>query len=207
MNNPDFSHAQPVVETTARARNAFRIAVIGSTAMIVSTLFYVYMAFQYGGWQLFAFAAAATVLTVALLASAVLIRRGRVELGMWLLLGAVQVTFLIGSTLVAGLGLARASATLLTVVIAPQTLPTKQANWAVGTGVIAGVVAFLVDVFELPFRLPAPAPMLAYVPIICVVVVVVCGYFLYRQFGSYTLRAKLITAFLTVTLIPLGLWA
>jgi hypothetical protein len=207
MNNPNFSHAQPVVETTARAHDAFRIAVIGVAVMIVSTLFYVYMAFQYGGWQLFAFAAAATMLTVALLASAVLIRRGRVELGMWLLLGAMQVTFVIGSTLIAGLGLALASASALTVIIAPQTLPTKRANWGVGTGVIAGVAALLVDVFELPFRLPAPAPMLAFVPIIIGAAVLVYSYTLYRQFGSYTLRAKLITAFLIVTLIPLGLLA
>jgi GAF domain-containing protein/methyl-accepting chemotaxis protein len=207
MNIPDSIKAKPGAETATRARNAFRIAVIGTAAMIVSTLFYVYLAFQYGGWQLFAFAAAATVLTVALLASIVLIRRGWVELGMWLLVGAVQVTFVIGSSLLAGLGVALASATLLTVVIATQTLPTKQANWAIGSGVIAGVAALLVDVFELPFRLPAPAPMLAFVPIICGAVVLVYGYLLYRQFGSYTLRAKLITAFLIVTLIPLGLLA
>jgi hypothetical protein len=191
----------------AQARNAFRIAVVAVAAMTVTTLFYVYLAFHYGGWQLLALVADATVLTLALLASAVLIRRRRVEWGMWLFLVAMQVTFVIDSALVAGQGWALASVALLTVIIAPQTLPTKQANWAIGTGIIAGVTALLVDVFELPFRLPAPEPMLVFVPIIIAVVVLIYGYSLYRQFGSYTLRAKLISAFLLVTLIPLGLLA
>jgi GAF domain-containing protein/HAMP domain-containing protein len=191
----------------ARARNAFRIAVVAVVAMTVTTLFYVYLAFHYDGWQLLALVADATVLTFTLLASAVLIRRGRVELGMELFLVVMQVTFVIDSALVTGQGWALASVTLLTVIIAPQTLPTRQSSRAIFTGVIAGAAALLVDMFELPHRLPAPEPLLVFVPIIIAVVVLIYGYSLYRQFGSYTLRAKLITAFLLVTLVPLGLLA
>jgi GAF domain-containing protein/HAMP domain-containing protein len=201
------SQVKPDADTTTRAHNAFRFAVIGTIAIAVTTLFYIYLAFHYGGWQLFALVVTATVLTLALLSSAVLIRRGRVELGMALFLITMQVTFAITSALVAGLGWPMASAALLTIILAPQTLPSNRVNWAIGSGVIAGVAALLVDVLDLPFRLSAPEPMQVFIPIIIVAVVLIYGYFLFRQLGSYTLRAKLITAFLIVTLIPIALLA
>ena len=176
MNVPD-SHSQVKRDADAkratRARDGFRIAVVAVVAMTVMTLFYIYLAFHYGGWQLFALVANAAVLTLALLASAVLIRRGRVELGMGLFLGAMQVTFVINSALVAGEGWALASAALLTLVIAPQTLTARQSSLAMVTGVFAGVAALLVDVFELPHRLPAPEPLRVVVPIVIAAVVLI----------------------------------
>ncbi len=211
MNIPD-SQVKPGsvefdAETARRARNPLLIAVIGTIAMMVSTAVIAVMAFQYGGWQLSTFAIAAAVLTIASLVSIVLIRLGRVELGIWLLIVAVQVLCVIGSTLVAGLGLGLASATLLTQLIALRALPAKQVSWAIGAGVVAAAAILLVEVFGLPFRVSAPALMQAFALFVCAAAVLIYGYFLIRQFGSLTLRAKLINTFLLVTLIPLALLA
>jgi GAF domain-containing protein/HAMP domain-containing protein len=211
MNIPESQVKSGSVESDAktprRAHNALRIAIIVTIAMLVLASVVAVMAFQYGGWQLSVFAVAAVVLTSILLVGVVLIRLGRVELGVWLLLGAVAVTCLIGSTLVAGLGLALASVTLLALVLAPQALPTKQANWVIAIGVVASAATLLVDVFGLPFRATAPALVQAAVPFVCGAAAAIYGYVLYRQFGSLTLRSKLINAFLLVTLIPLSLLA
>ncbi len=219
MNIPDSQVKPGSVElnakTTRQARNALWIAVIGTIAAAAWTWVCAIMAFQYGpgpggwdgNWQLTTFAVAAAVLASACLVSVVLIRLGRVELGIWLLIGAVLVVCVIGSTLVAGLGLGLASVALLTQIIALRALPTKQANWAIGAGVVATAAILLVEVFGLPFRVPAPALMQTLVPFACGAAVLIYGYFLYRQFGSLTLRAKLINVFLLVTFIPVGLLA
>ena len=208
---------QSVADAAAarRARNALWIATIGAGVMAVTALFFIYMAFRVGGWQLSALAASAAVLLCAPLVSVVLVRRGRVEVGMWLLLCAAETLFVVGSSLVAGLGLVLPLATSLTASVVSQTLPPKAAKgrgtsqgvWAMGIGVVASVVVLLVDVFELPFRAATPAPMLVFVPIMCACIALAYGYSAYRQFGSYTQRTKLITAFLLVTLIPLALLA
>ncbi len=208
MNIPDsLSPVGPAAAPATRAHNARRITALGFAIMALATLGYTFIALLYGNWQLFACAVVFAIFTLSILPSRALIRRGRVELGIWLILGAMQLTFLVASLLIAGLGVAFACVTLLTVVIVLQTLQAGDAYRASVIGIFAGVVMVLVDLFDLPFRLPAPDLLVVYALLMSGVAILIYGYFLYRQFRSYTLRAKLITAFLIVTLIPLALLA
>lgn len=99
---------------------------------------------------------------------------------------------------------------LLTVVatpaIATQTLPAAQADRATRFSLVAGLLVGLVTLFPPlpPLRLTflqAIAPMLAVLAFLPYIVL------LAREYRSYNLRAKLILAFVVVSLVPLGVLA
>ncbi|MCP4418598.1 MAG: hypothetical protein GY805_18415, partial [Chloroflexi bacterium] len=95
---------------------------------------------------------------------------------------------------------------LVVLTIAPPVLSPKEVNWAliasVGVAVVAGGIDFLSPASQLIF--PAAQNLIL---ITGSVMVMAYSLLTIRQFSSYTLPTKLIVAFLTVSLIPLGLLA
>ncbi len=199
-------HADLPDKKSLRARSAFRVALI----MVVVTLAVAVFAFSSAPARSEPQAIAYT-LPIALGAIAAvcawLSRRGRSELGMQLLIGAFLLAGLAVSIVTSGLGLLiSVGAFVITAAIAASTLPSRSAIRLTSVSVYVSVAILLLDVFGPPGRY-AVSPVARSVALIPLsVMLVVYGVFVVRQFPRYSLRAKLILAFLAVTLVPLGLF-
>ena len=187
------------------AKNALRIHLIGIPAAILTATVYLIMALRYGAWQLYAWSADIWVLALAAFAGFLLIRRGRVASGVWLLLITLQVTFLIAVALIDGTGLiVGTSITILVAIIAGQTLSSRQANVAILFGVMSGIAAALIEFFS-PFpRYPQPPLIRVYLPGILISVIILFGYVTVLQFRNYLLRTKLTIIFIVIVLGSIG---
>ncbi len=138
------------------------------------------------------------------IAGAFLARRGRVVLGMSLTLIAMTVAYFFFMFRFGGLGvLISVSFTLVTISVANETFPRRYVAGLITLALIGGLLMVLLDLFwpftrrlEVPDEI-APAVFLALGA--CLIVVI----YSLRHFPRFTLREKLIAAFLGVSLIPL----
>jgi hypothetical protein len=193
---------------TPQARNSLRIGVIGLFASIITASVYLMQALQFKAWQLYAWSADIWILALAVLFSVILIRRNRVSAGVWLLLAAVAVTFLVAVGLIEGTGLILgASIMILVAVIAGQTLPTKQASRAIIFGAISGTAAIVMDLFLPLYRLPQPSLIRVFLPGILIVVIIIFGQVTIQQFRNYLLRTKLIIASVLIVVSSIAIIA
>ncbi len=185
--------------------NALRVTWIGLPASIVAASFYLYLGIQFGAWQLYAWSIDMWVLALAVFVGMVLVRRGRTSAGMWTLLSAVEVTFLVAVALIQGLGLLLGiSMAVLVSVIAGQTLSGKASSRAIILGAVSGVIAVLVDLFAPPYRFPEPDAIRLFLPAILGVVIVLFGIVTIRQFANYSLRTKLVLSFVVISVASVG---
>ena len=214
------SPVRPLTELSPQAVIAYWGAVIAAGAAALGDLVYIYLLTRSLSWQIGVLLFNTTALLLTAMVSAWLIRRGRLrpELGVWLLFAVGEIVFVLPSLVVSGLGLILGlSVALLVAVLAPQTLPPAQARLAITTGVIAGAAALLLEFSVLPgiplTRLPAPGPLQTALPIILAAALLSYSYFLVRPLKgifdrsdtrSVSLRAKLILAFLVVTVATIG---
>ncbi len=196
------SDSQPVPEAKEFSSNALRITRIGLPASIIAASFYLYLALTIGAWQLYTWSADIWLLALAVLISMLLIRRDRVPGGVWLLLVAVQVTFIGAVGLIEGIGLlVGVSIAILVSIIAGQTLSAKAAGRASILGLVSGAAAVLLDLFGPAFRLPQPDPIRVFLPAILGVVILLYGVVTLRQFRNYSLRTQLLLGFLAVLIL------
>ena len=185
--------------------NAFRVALIGLPASILAASVYLFLAIQSGAWQVYAWSIDIWFLALFVAISLFLIRRKRTVLGIWLMIGAILVTFITAVALIQGLGLLLGiSIAILVSIIAGQTLSSRSTNLAVGLGVAGGVAAILLDYFGPAYRLPEPAPVRIFLPAILIAVILLFGIVTIRQFASYSLRTKLILAFVAIAVAAVG---
>jgi len=142
-------------------------------------------------------------------------RRGRPRLAAWLLLGGLWVNIPLSTLLIARLGLVTGVGVIGVSVIAATAMgrPPAEIRRAVLAGIGSGVLTILLDGLGargMGMPLPRPVPPAAVLTLISLTigaVIVVCAYFLLRDFQTFSLRYKLILAFLAVALIPLSLLA
>ena len=188
-----------------QARNALRVHLIGFPAAVLTAVVYLIMALQYGAWQLYAWSADIWVLALAVFAGIRYIRRGHVASGIWLLLTALQVTFIVAVALIDGTGLIiGASITILVAIIAGQTLSSRQANVAILLGITSGIAAVFIELFSSFPRYPQPPLIRTYLPGILISVIVLFSYVTVQQFRNYLLRTKLIIIFNLIVLGSIG---
>lgn len=145
------------------------------------------------------------VATLAQLVSLWLCRRGRTTMGVGLSLGGVWLLFVINPLASAGTGLAVGIVgILMTILVAAQTLPAKNAGRIIGVSVILGVGVFLEDVYGLSGR-PASTTLPAIV-IVGSLFMIANGYFVVRQFRNYSLRTKFLIGILSATGLSLAIF-
>ena len=209
MNKP----TQPLKESARqnsphRQHAAVRVALLMLGAAGIYDLYVFYLAFQTGAWQLFTEAGVMLAYSAIVAYSVVLSRRGRSNLGMTLMLGAMQVTILSTSVLIGELGIALAAIVIiLTAFIAVQTLPQKQARLALVASFVVAVLTVLLDFYSsvaFEANLSALQMVTSGVAGFLVVIYVI---FIMREFQNYTLRTKLLLTFLVVTILPLSILA
>jgi len=184
-----------------RARNTFRVSLVMFIAAAGMDVYAFYLSFQNGLWQ--GYVSSGLLLAFALMAgvSAILSRRGRHELGIWLLLGSLALLMPATSTLLAGVGLVLCLALIVeTSVFAGITLPPRRASWATIVSVFAGLAALLIDVFGPTDRLALPSTFReVYLPASAALVVAIYGVFLWRQFPNFSLRTKIVLGVILIT--------
>jgi len=193
-------------EMTEQQRSAFRVTLIILGAVLVSLPLYVYLALQSGTWQIYTILVSVTALLILLVYSVTLIRQNRVNLAMTLIIGSICVIMPEIAALISGLGVILGIALVLIVpLITGQTLTSTRITRAfLVAGIVFGILTVLIDLFAPWERVSYPLLQNA-VPSIVVVALLALGiYFFGRQFRNFSLRAKLISAFLIVTLIPLA---
>jgi putative methionine-R-sulfoxide reductase with GAF domain len=194
-----------LAETTPQGRNAFRVVVIVILGGLASLPIYIYLAVKTGTWQIYALTAATLVICIIAIFSAFLARRNHVNLTMGLMLGSVNFIILFITALFSGLGLMlSASLLVVTVLIVGQTLSGKLATRALLVGAALAIITLLGEVFVPWNRLSVPQ-LQAAIPYIAVVVTVILGSFIVRQYNDYSLRTKLLGGFMLVSIVPLGI--
>jgi len=192
-------------DTVSQARAASRIALLMLAAAAAYDLFVFFLAFQSGAWQLLIHAVQMAVFCAAMLISAGLSRRGRFGWGIGLQLASLWVTVLVISALFIGLGITMALIGLvLTLGIASQTLAQKSGGRVILAGVGVAMATLSLDFLgQGAFRLEVPTLQLG--AAVCAgMLALVYAAFAARQFRNYSLRTKLITAFLAVVTLSVA---
>jgi GAF domain-containing protein/HAMP domain-containing protein len=194
------------LKTTPQTHNAFRASLLMLGALTLYSLILFYLLLQDWQWQLLTHAGGMIVFGLMTAIGAVVIRRGRSVLGISLTLGGLYVGGLSATLTVADFGTTVGFIMVyLTLAVAGLTLPQKPANWTIGVGIVVGLINLLLELYvPLTFRLEKPILPTGALVISGILALVYIG-FIIRQFGNYSLRAKLIMAFVLVTLISVGL--
>lgn len=139
--------------------------------------------------------------------SAILIRRGRISQGGWLMIGVIGLTIPFTSLLMANLGwVSLIAIPLLILWIASQTLPAEKFIWALAIGILSGVSTLLLDVYSPIGRETMPYTGFI-IPIAVIGLIAIAARVLLQRFSGFGLNTKLLILFLLVSLIPLGLLA
>ena len=184
-------------------RNARIIAGFGAIASAFVALFYLYLALRTGAWQLYALSLDVWALAAAALISLILLGRDRTEAAVWLILGSVLVTFLVGPLLVAGLGLVLGiGLTILLTLIATQTLQGLRAERVILAGLVFGILDVLIDSLGGSYRLPVPPALLIGLSSVLVVSALIFSVNFIRQFRQFRVATRL-TALVLIIAVPL----
>jgi GAF domain-containing protein/HAMP domain-containing protein len=190
------------LEQPGPVEKSVRVIKIFLAASTLLLVIYGYLAvFQADLWQVSVIIGVILGFVLVLLASFVLIRQGRPNLGMWLLIFALYVCISASSVLLGGYGLLfGVSLVMLIVVVATETLPRTQAVWAIIGGVVVGSAIWLLDFTYDAYQLDIPElrPIIVAVSTLILLLMI---YAITRQFNDYSLRAKLIVGFLAVSVL------
>lgn len=185
-------------EIQARNNNLYRIAGIAAAVMLALTIYGLLAginSYALGSWM---------VLAVVCLAAIVLTRRNRRDAGGALMLGIALVLLPFSSLVAQGAGVFLAViAITFSGLCAYLALSPRWRIWALLAGGVSAATCLLLDVFGSAAR-PTPLNFTLTV-IITLVILVLYGVFVLRQFPKFSLREKIIVVSLALTLIPLAI--
>jgi len=183
-------------------RRAFIITIVFLVAIIANLVLSLSQGFQTNAWQHFVRAGLVLTFGVATVIAAIRIRSGRTENGIWLLIIGFLFSLIGTSLLLAGFGPILAVIELvLAGGIAAFVLPKGKRNRAFVVSAVAAALTYGIDFLPLAYRIPAPVILKNALPAIAGVVVLIVGFFIARQAWRGNLRAKLLAAFIGVTII------
>ncbi len=192
----------------ARARNAFRLAMLMAAAAGAYAAYAGYLAWQLQAWQAWTHAGAMLVYTLTAALAAGLSRTGRSQLGMTVLLAALLAVTLANGWLIADL--AWWMAAIGVVLAAMLAALTVRRAWvppvliASGLSGAAGILRAEYGLF--PVELAVPELVVA-APLAAGALAAVYAVIIAQQFNAYSIRTKLLLAFLVVAIAPLGISA
>jgi GAF domain-containing protein/HAMP domain-containing protein len=190
-----------------QTRNARRVALLVMFSTMPSLVPFGFWAFQSGAWQLFVDTGFLFATGVTGFIGLQLIQRGRVTLGVQVILVGMGIGVLALNLLIAGLGiLLGITIALLITAIAGLTLPESVADPITVIAFGLGLLIVLLDALLPDYRLNAPE-LNAYAPVAISALAGPCLYLILRQFGTYSLRGKLTLTLLLVTIFPAALQA
>ncbi len=175
---------------------------LGGAVLII--LPYYFIAWQTQSWHMFVLATVLLAFGFLTIFTRRLVKDGRVERGITITIGGMFVIFPVSVLLVADLGsVLSLSLIAISITIILQTLPSSQHARLVIMSVAIGLITYLLDIFGGDYRLTLPQ-LQSIVTIITALVLLTYAIFIIRGYASYSLRTKLIFAFLTISLISGG---
>jgi GAF domain-containing protein/HAMP domain-containing protein len=182
-------------------RNAKTIALIGATASAFTAIFYLYLARQFGLWQIYAMSLDVWILAALLLISFILIRRERTQAGVWLILASAFLSFAVGPFMLSGWGLILGvGLAILITLVATQTLSGQQAERAIFLGAAFAVFIIVIDLFGSENRPPAPQIMMIGLSVVVAVSALIFGINFIRQFQQFKVATRLTVLILMIAL-------
>ncbi len=188
----------------ARARNVFQALVILIPASLLIAVLFAYTALRQGTWQVQVAAGIALFYPAVAIYSLTLYRRGRPDWAAQLLILGLGVELLGFTSVIAGSGLAMAVACAgLGLALGHSTLPwpTFMRTWQLAA--LLGAANLALDLALPPYRLVSTEIQYS-LWIVLGLLVAIFGLLEVRQFRQYTLRNKLLAAFLAIALVPLA---
>lgn len=184
----------------SRKTNAIRTSIVLAAAFWGTFGLYLYLAIQTKTWQFNLLAGVTALVAATNLIALFLSRKGRINTAAALMIAGMVLLFPIATALLSGVGLVLGIGGLIGVfMVATLTLVQPQFNRAVTTGVVLGVGTILLDLYLPTSRLEIRLLQI-YIPIVALIGIGIFAYYVSREFPSYPLRAKLTTAFVSLTL-------
>ncbi|MEW6402119.1 MAG: hypothetical protein AB1649_09985, partial [Chloroflexota bacterium] len=186
--------------TSERARNAMIVISVYLLGGILGGSYLTYQALGTPSWQLWVAAVSMLVVIAASIAGMILVRRGRVDLGVWILIIASYVAATCVITAISGMGsIMLAASIFLSSMVAVQTLQSRQ-SFMIIAGIVMGIAGLVLDTWVETDRLSSPVfQNISYflVPLM----LVMFGAIILRQYRNYSLRNKLMAAFISVAVL------
>ncbi len=183
------------------ARNARNIALVGAIASAVAATFYLYLAQQFGTWQIYVMSLDVWALAGLLLVSLILIRREQTQVGIWLILVSAYLSFTVGPFMLSGWGLILGiGLAILITLVATQTLSGLQAERAIFLGAVFATFIILIDLFGPESRAPAPQIMMVGLSVVVAAAALVFGVTFIRQFQQFRVATRLTVLILMIAL-------
>ena len=200
---------EQVVEETKSIDSIFRVASIVLGAALVVVVFYLFLAWQLGAWQMYTLTAVIAAFATLNFMAMRMIRSGRPDTGGWMIAIGLMVVFPFAALLIASISVIFGIVLIaLTVVVTTQMLPPDQARRANIIAVVTGLITATLDLFPLNYRLFVPE-IQTFVPAITGVMLVVFAFFAIRQswgnivtYWEESIRNRLIILIVGAAVIP-----
>lgn len=191
---------------TRRASDVIQIAIIMMAISLIGTVFTTYLALENGQWQSWATVTALGAYFLITVASLIVTRRGQPIWGAYLLIGGIGLVCTLITLFISGLGVILAITTVvITVLTAGQTLPDKQTNQAIVVGIGLAIDILLLEFFLPEYRYPMYQDLQYLVQLLLLGLILGYAYLAIRRFNTFSLRTKLITIFVLLSLAAVGI--
>jgi GAF domain-containing protein/HAMP domain-containing protein len=138
----------------------------------------------------------------------VLINRGRSIHGLGLLIYGLNIGFFVNSLFIEGWGVFSFFIIILFTLLSISTsIPQKRIIEAIITSTVIGIASVIIDINlkGADFRIGIPTILLPILWVIAAIILIIFGITFYRQFPYFTLRTKIITSFVIITLVISGI--
>ncbi|MEW5957208.1 MAG: GAF domain-containing protein [Chloroflexota bacterium] len=192
---------------TTQAQNTFWMAVVLFLAVISFAAYTLSITFQTNAWQLLVTSVAELTYGGVIIYAAYLSLHQRVDLAVKLIVGGLMVLGLIAAGLTANVGLAIGFAVVITTWAMTAQVPGQNwTNLVLIIGFILGIIDGALELFPLSVQLVVPQLQnMAPWAIASIVLAFITLFF--WQFRSFNLQTKLITVFLVVSMLSVGIVA
>ncbi len=209
MTNPSSALAQPLqgsAQTVRLQRNPEKIA---QQISIISTVLIAIVAFVFISSAYRDTVADSSILASLFIMSLIGVFFTSMSLAigytrrMVILVSVIQITLILSSLLVSGIGVVAALIILIfTTIVASATLEGRQSDYVLTAGIFASMAAALLNAYSPIGQLLLPTVQI-YLPSLLGILVMVYIALLSTEYIPVTLRIKLLTALLAIVLVPL----
>ncbi len=192
-------------EMHPQSRNAFFMAMSTFVGVTILDIYLFSLNASIDAWQLKVITGGWAFFAISASVSAILARRKfPASVSSLFLLGCFLIMILATSTLLTGTG---RIGLILSVILSSAgsglTLSRKQAQPAILAGIITGILALILDLYVPLYQLSVPG-ITNYITITGLITVAFFSIGIIFQFRTFSLRTKLIVAFVTVTVLSVG---
>ena len=197
----DNAIIQPMQQEKRRKQNALVISLVTGALFTLVSIIVGPLAYNQNGINGLWGIGLTIVVSFSAFIAAFQIYREHVTLGIGVLIATILTMSLALPIVAQGQGIALGVMLLIFVAgISSATLPPLWATRAIISAFIVASIITLTDLYFPDFGLPTKP---GYTNLIAIIVSFVYVFFILRQFNTYTLRTKIIIAFIIITIIPL----